>query len=221
MIGLPGREHEEKPLFRAYSVASPAWDEELEFYSIKVPDGPLTARLQTIEPGDTVLLRPRPTGTLVIDALLPGKRLFMLSTGTGLAPFASIVRDPETYEKFGELTLTHTTRAKAELAYGERLAQTVADDPLIGEFSAGRFRIYQSTTREESPHTGRITALIESGKLFADLDIAPFDPAHDRIMICGSMAMIRDLKALAERLGFMEGSLSRPGTFVVERAFVG
>ncbi|HEV7253967.1 MAG TPA: ferredoxin--NADP reductase [Mesorhizobium sp.] len=221
MIGLPGGEHEEKPLFRAYSVASPAWDEELEFYSIKVPDGPLTGRLQKIKPGDTVLLRPRPTGTLVIDALLPGKRLFMLSTGTGLAPFASIVRDPEAYEKFGELILTHTARTRAELAYGERLAQTVADDPLIGEFSTGRFRIYQSTTREPSERTGRITTLIESGKLFADLGIAPFDPEHDRIMICGSVAMIRELKVLAERLGFAEGSLSRPGTFVVERAFVG
>jgi ferredoxin--NADP+ reductase len=145
----------------------------------------------------------------------------MLSTGTGIAPFASISRDPDTYDRFEELVLTHTARTVAELAYGERLAAFVTDDPLIGELAQGRFRTYASTTREESFRTGRITALIESGKLFADLGIAPFDPQEDRLMICGSIAMIRDLKALAEGFGFTEGSLSRPGSFVVERAFAG
>ncbi len=218
MIGLPG---EEKPLFRAYSVASPSWDDELEFYSIKVPDGPLTARLQTIQPGDTVLMRPRSTGTLVTDALLPGRRLFLFSTGTGLAPFASILRDPDTYERFDAIIVTHTARDRAELAYGEALAQQAAEDPLIGELTAGRLSFYSSTTREPSPRFGRITTLIESGKLFSDLGIPALDPETDRAMICGSMAMLKNLKHLLEERGFVEGSLSRPASFVVERAFVG
>ncbi|PZO75125.1 MAG: ferredoxin--NADP(+) reductase [Mesorhizobium amorphae] len=221
MIGLPAEDPGAKPIFRAYSVASPAWDEELEFYSIKVPDGPLTSRLQQIKPGDTVYMRPRSTGTLVTDALLPGRRLFLFSTGTGFAPFASIVRDPDTYEKFEEIVVTHTVRDRAELAYGEALAQEVADDPLIGELTGDRLRFYTTTTREDSPRTGRITTLIENGKLFLDLAIPTLDPEHDRAMICGSAAMLKDIKALLESLGFDEGSLNRPGTFVVERAFVG
>ena len=218
MIGLPGGE---KPLFRAYSVASPAWDEELEFYSIKVPDGPLTARLQKIQPGDTVLLRPRATGTLVTDALLAGRRLFLFSTGTGIAPFASILRDPDTYEKFEEIIVTDTARERGELAYGEALADELENDPLIGELTAGRVRFYATTTREPSPRMGRITHLIESGALYAELGIEPLDPAQDRAMICGSVAMTKDVKRLLEGQGFTEGSLSRPGTFVLERAFVG
>ncbi|MBE7184015.1 MAG: ferredoxin--NADP reductase [Methylobacterium mesophilicum] len=217
MIGLPA---EGKPLFRAYSVASPAWDEELEFYSIKVPDGPLTSKLQQIQPGDTILLRPRSTGTLVTDALLPGRRLFLFSTGTGIAPFASILRDPDTYEKFDQIILTQTVRERAELAYGEELAHQLIEDPLIGELTAGRVHTYMTTTREISPRTGRITALIESGALFKDLDIPALDPEHDRGMICGSMHMLKDIKTLLEGRGFVEGSLNKPGTFVVERAFV-
>ncbi len=220
MIGLPP-EGTEKPVFRAYSVASPAWDEELEFFSIKVPEGPLTARLQKIVPGDVVFLRQKSTGTLVLDALLPGKRLFLFATGTGMAPFAAVIRDPETFEKFGQVILTNTCRTNAELAYGDELATQAKDDPLIGELTDGRLTYYRTTTREPSPHTGRITTLIESGKIFADLRIEPFDPANDRAMICGSMHMLKDVKSLLEGAGFTEGSNAHPAEFVVERAFVG
>jgi len=217
MIGLPNAE---KPVFRAYSIASPAWDEEIEFFSIKVPDGPLTQHLQKIKPGDTVLMRQKSTGTLVVDALTPGKRVFMISTGTGIAPFASLVRDPDTYDRFEQVILTHSCRERAELEYGEELIANLRDDPLIGEFS-DRVIHYTTTTRETSPRMGRITQLIETGKLWQDLDIPPLNPATDRVMICGSMHMLNDVKALVEGLGFEEGSLSKPADFVVERAFVG
>lgn len=217
MIGLPNAE---KPVFRAYSIASPAWDEEIEFFSIKVPDGPLTQHLQRIQPGDTVLMRQKSTGTLVVDALTPGKRLFMISTGTGIAPFASLVRDPDTYDKFEQLILTHTCRDKAELFYGQELIANLAADPLIGEF-APQVTLYSTTTREETDHMGRITHLIENGKFYSDLGIASLDPETDRVMICGSMNMIQDVKTLVEKRGFEEGSLNSPNSFVVERAFVG
>ncbi len=217
MIGLPNAV---KPVFRAYSIASPSWDEELEFFSIKVPDGPLTQHLQKIRPGDTVLMRQKSTGTLVLDALTPGKRLWMISTGTGIAPFASLMRDPETYEKFEQVILTHTCREVAELTYGEELARNLIEDPLIGELARDRFIHYATATREPYARTGRITTLIESGKLFSDLGVPPFDPAVDRVMICGSMDMIRDVKALVEKAGLKEGSNSMPAEFVVERAFV-
>jgi Flavodoxin reductases (ferredoxin-NADPH reductases) family 1 len=218
MIGLPNAE---KPIFRAYSIASPAWDEELEFFSIKVPDGPLTQHLQKIQPGDIVLMRQKATGTLVHDALLPGKRLYMISTGTGIAPFASLVRDPETYEKFEEVILTHTCREVAELKYGEELIEATRNDPLIGELTEGRLKYFASTTREPSQHMGRITTLIENGYLFKVLGTEPFNREVDRVMICGSMAMIKDVKALVEKAGLKEGSNSEPADFVVERAFVG
>lgn len=218
MIGLPNAE---KPVFRAYSIASPSWDDEVEFFSIKVPDGPLTSELQKIQPGDTVLMRQKATGTLVLDALTPGKRLFMISTGTGIAPFASLARDPETYEKFEEVYLTHTCRDHAELAYGEELFDQAANDPLIGELANGRLVHYSSTTREITPRMGRITRLIENGKFYADLAIPALDPATDRVMICGSMSMLKDVKDLVEGLGFVEGSNNKPAEFVVERAFVG
>jgi len=218
MIGLPNAA---KPVYRAYSVASPAWDDELEFYSIKVPDGPLTQHLQKIQPGDVVLLRPKPTGTLVLDALTPGRRLFMIATGTGVAPFASLVRDPETYEKFDEVILTNTCRDVADLQYGNELAALASEDPLIGEMAGGKLRYYATTTREQSPFMGRITTLIENGKLFSDLGIQAFDPATDRVMLCGSMAMIKDVAALLEARGFVEGSNNAPAQFVLERAFVG
>ncbi len=217
MLGLPNAE---KPIFRAYSIASPSWDEEIEFFSIKVPDGPLTSQLQKIVPGDTVLMRQKSTGTLVLDALTPAKRVFMISTGTGIAPFASLVRDPETYEKFDQVILTHTCRDAAELTYGAELYAQAVDDPLIGEFAAGRLTLYSSTTRETTPRMGRITHLIGSGKFYADLGIAPLDPRTDRVMICGSMAMLKDVRSLVEGLGFQEGSNSKPADFVVERAFV-
>ncbi|MER9457254.1 ferredoxin--NADP reductase [Mesorhizobium sp. M0478] len=218
MIGLPNAE---KPVYRAYSVASPAWDEELEFFSIKVPDGPLTSELQKIQVGDTVIMRQKSTGTLVVDALTPAKRLFMISTGTGIAPFASLLRDPDTYEKFDQVILTHTCRDNAELTYGQELVAALENDPLIGELTGGRVTLYNSTTREESARMGRITALIGSGKFYADLGIEKLNPETDRIMICGSMHMLKDVKEMAESLGFHEGSLSHPSTFVVERAFVG
>lgn len=218
MIGLPNAE---KPIFRAYSIASPNWDEELEFFSIKVPDGPLTQHLQKIKPGDIVLMRQKATGTLVLDALMPARRLYMISTGTGIAPFASLVRDPETYEKFEQIILTHTCRDRAELTYGEELIEATRNDPLIGELTEGRLLHFASTTREPSPHMGRITTLIENGELFRTLGTEPFDPVNDRVMICGSMAMLKDVKALAEKAGLKEGSNAEPADFVVERAFVG
>lgn len=218
MIGLPNAA---KPVFRAYSIASPSWDEELEFFSIKVADGPLTQHLQKIQPGDTILMRQKSTGTLVHDALLSGKRLYMISTGTGIAPFASLIRDPETYEKFDQVILTHTCRDVAELRYGEELIATTRQDPLIGELTEGRLDYFASTTREPFHQMGRITTLIENGHLFEALEIEPFHRDVDRVMICGSMAMIKDVKELVEKAGLREGSNADPADFVVERAFVG
>ena len=210
---------EERPLLRAYSIASPAWDDGLDFYSIKVPDGPLTSRLQHIKVGDRVLLGKKPTGTLVLDALKPGKRLFLISTGTGVAPFASLLRDPETYEKFDEVVLTHTCRNVADLGYSEDLVDSLIDDPLVGEAAPAKVAFYASVTREDFVHVGRITELIESGRLFADLGIPEFDKAADRVMICGSMAMINDTRRLVEAAGLEEGSNANPGDYVVEKAF--
>ncbi|WP_265517810.1 ferredoxin--NADP reductase [Nitratireductor luteus] len=218
MIGLPNAQ---KPVFRAYSIASPSWDEEVEFFSIKVPDGPLTQHLQKIQPGDTVLMRQKSTGTLVNDALTPAKRLYMISTGTGIAPFASLIRDPDTYEKFDQIILTHTCRDLAELKYGEELIAATREDPLIGELTEGRLHHFTSTTRETSPVMGRITTLIENGGLFQALGTEPFDRENDRVMICGSMDMLKDVKALTEKAGLKEGSNAEPADFVVERAFVG
>ncbi|MFD1694593.1 ferredoxin--NADP reductase [Roseibium aestuarii] len=210
-----------KPLYRAYSIASPSWDEELEFFSIKVPDGPLTQHLQKVQPGDAVLMKKKPTGTLVNDALVPGKRVYMFSTGTGIAPFASLIRDPETYEKFDEVILTHTCREVAELQYGIDLVNETKNDPLIGELAAGKLKHFTSVTREDYPVKGRITDLIENGRLFEELGVPPLDPAIDRGMICGSMDMLRDTKALLEKAGLNEGANNKPAEFVVERAFVG
>lgn len=217
MIGLPNAE---KPVFRAYSIASPSWDEQIEFYSIKVPDGPLTQHLQKLRAGDMVLMRRKPTGTLVSDALLPGRRLWMFATGTGIAPFASVIRDPETYEKFGELVLCHTCRTAGELTYGRDLTEALKSDPLVGEM-AERLTLYDTLTREDWPRMGRQTDLLASGRIFEDLGLPPLDPAVDRGMICGSMAMLNDTRAALERFGLEEGANSKPATFVVERAFVG
>jgi ferredoxin--NADP+ reductase len=219
MIGLMGETG--KPLLRAYSIASPSWDDELEFYSIKVQDGPLTSRLQHVRPGDQVILRPKPVGTLVHDALLPGKRLWLLATGTGFAPFASLLRDPETWEKYEEVVVTHTVREAAELAYGQEVVEGLKGDELIGEMAEGKLRYYPTTTREASPKTGRITHLIESGEVFRDLGLPPLDPAVDRAMVCGSLAFNLDIKALLEKAGLREGANSDPAEFVVEKAFVG
>lgn len=221
MIGLPPEEGERKPILRAYSVASPNWDDTLEFYSIKVPNGPLTSRLEKIQEGDTVLLGKKPVGTLVHDALLPGKRLYCFSTGTGFAPFASILRDPETYEKFEEVIITHTCREVAELAYSKEIVDSFLNDPDIGEIGQGKLRLYQTCTREPFEREGRITDLIRSGKLFEDLGVPRLDPAHDRAMICGSIEMTKELKGLMEEHGLKEGANSEPADFVIERAFVG
>ncbi len=219
MIGL--MDDKGKPLLRAYSIASPSWDEELEFYSIKVPDGPLTSRLQHIQPGDEIILRPKPVGTLVLDALLPGKRLWFLATGTGIAPFASLMRDPETYEKFEQVIMMHTCRTVAELEYGRRLVESLKDDPLIGEVVGDKLVYYPTTTREDFPRMGRVTDNLASGKVFADLGLPPMDAGHDRAMVCGSLAFNVDVKAILESFGLTEGANSDPQQFVVEKAFVG
>jgi ferredoxin--NADP+ reductase len=219
MIGLPGEDG--RPILRAYSIASPSWDEELEFYSIKVENGPLTSRLQHIRPGDQIILRPKPVGTLVIDALMPGRRLWFLATGTGIAPFASLMRDPEVYEKFDQVVMMHTCRETAELAYGSELVEALATDDLVGELAAGKLLYYPTTTRQASPRMGRVTDNLLSGKVFADLGLPPMDPATDRAMICGSLAFNIEVKAILEGWGLREGANSEPREFVVEKAFVG
>jgi ferredoxin--NADP+ reductase len=221
MIGLPAQEGEKRPIMRAYSIASPAWDEKIEFYSIKVPDGPLTSRLQKIQEGDTVLLSKKPVGTLVLDALLPGMRLYMFSTGTGIAPFASLIRDPETYERYDEVILTHTCRQASELSYGLRLVEECKNDPLVGEMMDGKLLHITSLTREDYPLKGRITTLIETGTLFEKAGVPKMNPETDRVMICGSMDMINDTKEICEGFGLREGSNSQPAELVVEKAFVG
>ena len=218
MIGLP--KEDGKPLLRAYSLASPFWDEALDFYSIKVADGPLTSRLQHIQPGDQLLLGKKPTGTLVLDALKPGKRLYMISTGTGIAPFASLIRDPETYEKFDEIILTHTCRESDELVYGNELVEAVKSDELIGEFAREKLVHFTSTTRDDGPVKGRVTDMINSGELFERLGVPPLDPEVDRVMICGSEGLLKDTKQICLDRGFIEGSNAAPADFVVEKAFV-
>ena len=219
MIGLMGENG--KPLLRAYSIASPSWDEELEFYSIKVPDGPLTSKLQHIQPGEQIILRPKPVGTLVLDALLPGKRLWFFATGTGIAPFASLTRAPETYERYEEVIMMHTCRDVAELEYGRQLVEGLSEDPLIGELVGDKLRYYPTTTREQSARMGRITDNLTSGKVFADLGIPPISPENDRGMVCGSLDFNTDMKTVLEGFGLREGANSDPAEYVVEKAFVG
>ena len=228
MIGLMGDPHPEtgkqKPLLRAYSIASPSWDEELEFYSIKVQDGPLTSKLQHIQPGDQIILKPKPVGTLVHDALLPGKRLWLFATGTGFAPFASLLREPQTYEDYDEVVITHTCREVDELTYGRDLIESIRNDELlaelIGEGFADKIRYYPTTTREESPKMGRITDLMRSGEVFADLGVPQINPETDRGMVCGNLAFNLDIKELLEGYGLEEGANSKPAQYVVEKAFL-
>ena len=208
-----------KPLLRAYSIVSANYEEHLEFLSIKVPDGPLTSQLQHIQVGDTIIVGKKPTGTLLIDYLLPGKRLYLLGTGTGLAPFMSIVRDPETYEKFEQVVLVHGVRIKDELAYHDMLVEHLPNHEFLGELVTSKLRYYPTVTRESYRNMGRMTELMENGKLFTDLGVPPLDPAIDRVMICGSPAMLRDLKHMLEVRGFKEGNTTKPGDFVIERAF--
>ncbi|WP_370270618.1 ferredoxin--NADP reductase [Nioella sp.] len=227
MIGLmqtDPKTGKEKPLLRAYSIASPSWDEELEFYSIKVPDGPLTSRLQHIEPGDQIILRPKPVGTLVHDALLPGKRIWFFATGTGFAPFASLLREPQTYSDYDEVIITHTCREAGELTYGAGIIDNLKDDELlnevIGEGFWKKIKYYPTTTREESPKMGRITDLMRSGEAFEDLGVPPLNPETDRAMICGNLAFNLELKEMLEEYGLEEGANSDPKTYVVEKAFL-
>jgi ferredoxin--NADP+ reductase len=216
MIGLRVNE---KPLLRAYSIVSPNYEEHLEFLSIKVQDGPLTSRLQHIQVGDKVIIGKKPTGTLLIDYLLPGKNLYLLSTGTGMAPFLSIIRDPETYERFEKVILVHGVRQVNELAYYDYLTQELPAHEFLGELVSKQMLYYPTVTREPFKNQGRVTDLIENGKLFADLGLPQLDPANDRVMICGSPQMLKDLKHMLEVRKFKEGNTTTPGDFVIERAF--
>ena len=216
MIGLRVND---KPLLRAYSIVSPNYEEYLEFLSIKVPDGPLTSRLQHIQVGDTIIVGKKPTGTLLIDYLLPGKRLYLLSTGTGLAPFMSIIRDPATYEAFEQVILVHGVRQADELAYHDLVVDHLPKHEFLGEMIAKQLLYYPTVTRESYRNMGRVTELMANGKMFTDLKLPPLNPAEDRVMLCGSPAMLKDLKHLLDTSGFNEGSTSKPGDFVIERAF--
>jgi ferredoxin--NADP+ reductase len=217
MLGL---EVEGKPLLRAYSIVSAHYADDLEFYSIKVQDGPLTSRLQHIAVGDEILVGKKPTGTLVLDGLRPGRNLYMLGTGTGLAPFLSLVRDPDVYERFDKVIVTHTVREVADLNYHRFLSEELPNDPDLGEWVAPKLIYYPTVTREEFQTRGRITDLIESGKLFDDIGLPPLDRARDRVMLCGGPSVLADLKAQLLARGYDEGSVANPGDFVLERAFV-
>jgi len=217
MIGL---RVDGKPLLRAYSIVSANYEDHLEFLSIKVQDGPLTSRLQHIKVGDKIVVGKKPTGTLLIDYLLPGKNLYLFGTGTGLAPFLSIVRDPDTYEKFEKVILVHGVRQVAELAYMDYLTVDLPQHEFLGEMVTQQMLYYPTVTREPFKNRGRITDLIDSGKLQTDLGLPKFDPATDRAMMCGSPALLKDLKAILEKRGFLEGNTTKQGDFVVERAFV-
>lgn len=225
MIGLMGdpdpKTGKQKPLLRAYSIASPSWDDELEFYSIKVQDGPLTSKLQNIKVGDEVIVRPKPVGTLVLDVLLPAKRMYFIATGTGVAPFASLIRDPDLYERYDEVILCHTCREVAELKYGADLVASLADDPLIGEVVGDKLKYFPTTTQETSARMGRVTNLLKDGTVAKEFGLPPLNPETDRLMVCGSMGLNLDIKAICEAAGMTEGSNSQPADFVVEKAFVG
>jgi ferredoxin/flavodoxin---NADP+ reductase len=216
MLGL---EIDGKPLMRAYSLASAHYEEELEFFSIKVPDGPLTSRLQHLKEGDIVLVGRKPTGTLIHHNLLPGKRLYLLGTGTGLAPFLSVIKDPDVYERYEKIVLVHGCRQVAELAYGEMITECLPQDEMVGEYVRRQLIYYPTVTREPFVNRGRITDLISSVRLFDDVELPELDREHDRIEICGSPEMVKDLRAYFAGLGFSEGAGNRPGHFVVEKAF--
>ena len=218
MIGLPV---DGKPLMRAYSIASANYEEQLEFFSIKVPDGPLTSRLQHLKEGDDLLISRKPTGTLVLHDLKPGKNLYLLSTGTGLAPFMSLIKDPEAYERFEKVVLIHGVRFVSELAYHDYITQELPNNEFFGEEVREKLIYYPTVTREPFRNQGRLTDLIESGKLFEDIGLPPLDPAVDRAMICGSPAMLADTSALLDRRGFqVSPRIGVPGDYVIERAFV-
>ena len=218
MIGLmvDGR-----PLMRAYSIASANWEEQLEFFSIKVPDGPLTSRLQHLQPGDDLLVSRKPTGTLLISDLHPGRTLYLLATGTGLAPFLAVIKDPETWERFEHVVLTHGVRGVGDLCYREYIENELPRHEFLGEILGRRLHYYPAVTREPFRTQGRLTTLLESGRIAADLGLPPLDAAHDRAMICGSPQMLADFRAILDARGFQPAPrIGTPGHYVFERAFV-
>jgi ferredoxin--NADP+ reductase len=217
MIGL---EHEGRPLLRAYSIVSANYEDELEFFSIKVPDGPLTSKLQHLKVGDEIYVNSKPTGTLTVDNLLPGKRLYMLSTGTGLAPFLSIIRDPEVYEQYEKVILTHGVRTVNELAYNELITEHLPKHEYFGEEVSEKLIYYPTVTREKYATQGRLTDSITSGALFDSVGLPPLNPDEDRVMLCGSPSMLKDFVTILDDLGFKETRGQNLGNYVIERAFV-
>jgi ferredoxin--NADP+ reductase len=221
MIGLPGADAAAKPLMRAYSIASANWEEQLEFFSIKVPNGPLTSRLQHIQPGDTVLIGKKPTGTLLISDLHPGRNLYLLGTGTGLAPWLSVIKDPETYERFERVVLTHGVRHPRDLAYRDYFEKELPHHEFLGEQIREKLLYYPAVTREDFVNQGRLTELLESGRMSESLGLPPLDPQHDRAMICGSPQMLSDLRSILDARGFVPAPrIGTAGQYVFERAFV-
>ena len=217
MIGL---EVEGKPLLRAYSIASANYEENLEFFSIKVQNGPLTSRLQHLKEGDSILVSKKPVGTLVADDLKPGKHLYLFATGTGLAPFLSIIKDPDVYERFEKVVLLHGVRHVNELAYADFIERELPGNEFFGEMARDKLIYYPTVTREPFRNQGRITALVDSGKLFADIGLPPLDPAVDRAMICGSPQMLSDIRHMLDSRGFqVSPGVGEPGDYVYERAF--
>ena len=217
MIGL---EVAGRPLLRAYSMASANHEEHLEFFSIKVPDGPLTSRLQHLQVGDSILVNGKPTGTLILDNLMPGRNLYLMATGTGLAPFLSIIKDPETYERYEKVILVHGCRQVAELAYEKLITQELPEHEFLGELVSGQLIYYPTVTREPFKNRGRLTDLITSNKLFAEIGLPPLSVDNDRVMMCGSPSMLADLVGILKSRGFVEGNHSTPGHYVIEKAFV-
>ncbi len=217
MLGLP----DNRKLSRAYSIASPAWDDALEFYSIKVDNGPLTSKLKHVRKGDGVVVSAKPTGSLLIDALLPGKRLYLIASGTGFAPYASLLREPELSERFEEIVVTHSCRQVAELGYSRHHIEQLPGDPLVGEYAHTRVRYYPSVTREPYVRSARITDLIQCQQLFRELKVPEFHPQRDRIMICGSSGLNHDVQEICESYGLQKGTINKPGHFIYEKAFVG
>jgi ferredoxin--NADP+ reductase len=223
MMGLqvPQADGTTRPLLRAYSIASANWEEQLEFFSIKVPDGPLTSRLQHVRPGDPVLISRKPTGTLLLSDLLPGRTLYLLATGTGLAPFLALVKDPETYERFETIVLTHGVRGAGDLAYADYIRHELPNHEFLGPQIAKQLRYYPAVSREPYERQGRLTTLLESGRMAQELGLPPPDPAHDRAMICGGPSMLADFRRILDARGFQAAPrIGTPGHYVFERAFV-
>ena len=217
MIGLEKANN--KQVLRAYSIASPSWDDTLLFYSIKVKQGALTSQLKNIKPGDQVILKQKPTGTLILDSLKAGTNIFLFSTGTGIAPFASLIRDPEIYQKFDKIILTHTCRHKSDLAFGQMILSSMKDDPLIENSVLNKLIYYPTLTRERGDNMGRITDLIISGTFFSDIGVQGMNPVEDRAMLCGSQGFNKEMKFILLSRGLEEGSINAPGDFVLEKAF--